>query len=455
MLPDKGNLAKTGYMFTGWNTQANGAGSNYNAGSSYVVTGDITLYANWTFNPNAVSLNNVTADGSEIQTTSVLTLTFSKAIPGLSAEDITLNGINDVIKGTLNGAGPVYTLPISGFTESGTLSVEASKANYDITGIQNTAGIYYYPVNVMGSTLAAKLNWVRGQMLAGDQTNKYHTYLLEVTADDTITPQTLPYNKENITIILKGTGGEKKISLSTSGSSLFTVNSGAKLILDEAITLNGRTDNNIALSMVNGGTLVMKTGSKITGNTNYSYSGSTYTRCGGGVYLNGGNFVMYGGEISNNKAGAITTASGYGGGVYVNGGIFTMHGGKISGNTALGEATAMSSMYVNYRCGGGVYVNANGSFIMYGGEISGNTTEQGGNGNRGSGICSSGTVRIVTGTIMNNIPASDNSYFYSGTVAQYGMFDGSTWISRGNLPSGTTWGGSLPSSIRVVNGVLQ
>jgi uncharacterized repeat protein (TIGR02543 family) len=40
-------LTRTGYTFGGWNTNANGTGTNYSAGVSYTPTGDITLYAKW------------------------------------------------------------------------------------------------------------------------------------------------------------------------------------------------------------------------------------------------------------------------------------------------------------------------------------------------------------------------------------------------------------------------
>jgi len=73
-----------------------------------------------------------------------LTLTFSAAITGLSANDITLSGVTGVNKGTLSGSGPTYTLPISGFTAGGTLSVAVTKAGYAISGSSQTAAIYYY-----------------------------------------------------------------------------------------------------------------------------------------------------------------------------------------------------------------------------------------------------------------------------------------------------------------------
>ena len=39
---------RTGFTFGGWNTNTSGTGTNYNAGSSYTPTADITLYAKWT-----------------------------------------------------------------------------------------------------------------------------------------------------------------------------------------------------------------------------------------------------------------------------------------------------------------------------------------------------------------------------------------------------------------------
>jgi uncharacterized repeat protein (TIGR02543 family) len=43
--------SRAGYSFSGWNTQANGSGTNYAAGATYTLTGTTTLYALWTANP--------------------------------------------------------------------------------------------------------------------------------------------------------------------------------------------------------------------------------------------------------------------------------------------------------------------------------------------------------------------------------------------------------------------
>ena len=43
ILPSGGGLSRDGYAFGGWNTQANGAGTNHSADSFYEVWNDITL----------------------------------------------------------------------------------------------------------------------------------------------------------------------------------------------------------------------------------------------------------------------------------------------------------------------------------------------------------------------------------------------------------------------------
>lgn len=47
VLGNTGNLEKTGYAFTKWNTRADGNGQGYSAGSTITLTGDVELYAQW------------------------------------------------------------------------------------------------------------------------------------------------------------------------------------------------------------------------------------------------------------------------------------------------------------------------------------------------------------------------------------------------------------------------
>jgi uncharacterized protein (TIGR02145 family)/uncharacterized repeat protein (TIGR02543 family) len=46
-LPSQGSLTRTGYTFGGWNANSGGTGTNYDAGSSYTVNGNVMLYAKW------------------------------------------------------------------------------------------------------------------------------------------------------------------------------------------------------------------------------------------------------------------------------------------------------------------------------------------------------------------------------------------------------------------------
>ncbi|MCL1931106.1 MAG: chitobiase/beta-hexosaminidase C-terminal domain-containing protein [Treponema sp.] len=102
------------------------------------------LTAAYTIDGSPVTFSALTANGSASQTTTQLTITLSAAITSLSANDITLNGVAGVSKGTLSGSGPSYTLPISGFTAGGTLSVAVAKTGYVVSGSPKTVTIFYY-----------------------------------------------------------------------------------------------------------------------------------------------------------------------------------------------------------------------------------------------------------------------------------------------------------------------
>ena len=59
VLGNTGNLAKTGNAFSGWNTQADGLGTDRAAGSTFNITANTTLYAKWTpYTITAQSNNN-------------------------------------------------------------------------------------------------------------------------------------------------------------------------------------------------------------------------------------------------------------------------------------------------------------------------------------------------------------------------------------------------------------
>jgi uncharacterized repeat protein (TIGR02543 family) len=115
-LPEKGNLARTGYVFNGWNTKADGTGINYPAGITFTPTGDVTLYAKWdpigttytvTFNANG-------ATGGTVPVAQQVTAGSSITLPsagGLSRTGNTFGGWNTLATGdgTNFSAGSSYT----------------------------------------------------------------------------------------------------------------------------------------------------------------------------------------------------------------------------------------------------------------------------------------------------------------------------------------------------------
>jgi len=57
LASNTGNLVRTGYTFAGWNTAANGLGTDYAAGASYTTNASATLYAKWTANTYGVTFS--------------------------------------------------------------------------------------------------------------------------------------------------------------------------------------------------------------------------------------------------------------------------------------------------------------------------------------------------------------------------------------------------------------
>lgn len=65
-LPGAAGLTYTGYIFVSWNTAPNGSGTSYNAGSSYTVSANATLYAIWQTPPLSAVFTAVDASSSAL-----------------------------------------------------------------------------------------------------------------------------------------------------------------------------------------------------------------------------------------------------------------------------------------------------------------------------------------------------------------------------------------------------
>ncbi|PKL22868.1 MAG: hypothetical protein CVV48_00275 [Spirochaetae bacterium HGW-Spirochaetae-4] len=78
-----GDLERTGYAYSGWNTQADGLGTDYAAGGAYTANAAITLYAKWTADTYAITyvLNSGTNDAGNPATYTIETATITMQDP--------------------------------------------------------------------------------------------------------------------------------------------------------------------------------------------------------------------------------------------------------------------------------------------------------------------------------------------------------------------------------------
>jgi hypothetical protein len=214
----KKNTRYSGSFFILPNSDAAGTQPAKNFLGFYVSNRDVSTPATVSFyqfsleQVEIATLNSVTANGSDSATTTQLTLVLSKAITGLSADDITLSGVKDVTKGTLGGSGTTYTLPISGFTKGGTLTVALEKSGYVFKNWLKTATIYYKSGSSGGdgdggtfNSLDDFKNWLNGK----GNNSKNNPYNVKLN---------LP-NLSGLLDFLKGSLG-KFLDLDLSGSSL-------------------------------------------------------------------------------------------------------------------------------------------------------------------------------------------------------------------------------------------
>jgi hypothetical protein len=275
-----------------------------------------------------------------------------------------------------------YQTPV----QTSTVAVSTSTGNPPIQGTL-----------VPGNSLGQKLVWLQ------KSADSHNTYIVDVNTDESITPYTFEFKGGiDITVVLRGVGGNRTIRLSSHGT-MFTVKKEVTFVLDNNITLKGHSSNKGSMVRVEGGEFRMNAGATITGNTITDAGGWGF---GSGVLVNGGTFNMSGGIISGNKCD-------WGGGVHIYPGTFNMSGGTISGNSAS-------------EAGGGVYINEGGStFVMTGGTISGNFARRVGGGLQLWRAIFNMRGGVITGNIAGDMGGglwyTDNSTFTKtgGTITGY------------------------------------
>lgn len=243
------------------------------------------------------------------------------------------------------------------------------------------AGIHLYFGNQMkleaGSTIQLEMN---GAKIYDNSTDSESSNGGGIYFENTSLPEM------NYTFDIKLSYGSVTGNIAGNGGGIYVSqgNVSSNTVEGKTLTVSDNTSGAGAGLYIKDGSLSMANGT-ISGNT---VSG---TGNGGGIYIENGNFEIDAGEVSGN-----TVASGQGAGVYIIGsegkGNFTMNGGEIKGNTASGNNgggvyinggnfTLNSGTITNNNAvdGGGVYLN-NGNFSLVTGKIGENTATRFGGG---------------------------------------------------------------------------
>ena len=191
-----------------------------------------------------------------------------------------------------------------------------------------------------------------------------------------------------ITLCLNGYGITK-----TGGDHVIKINSGGNLTIYDCGETSHffNVENGKAVNVNETSGEQSFIGGFITGGTGHDY-GSLFWNEGGGVYVDGGTFTLYGGTILGNSGG-------HGGGVGIYSGSMTMYGGTVCYNTA-GEGGSG----IGFRTGSAEYNRGSGAtkatFYMYGGTVRNNNN---------GGVATCGYSY-----------GDDSASFYGGTISDNG-----------------------------------
>jgi uncharacterized repeat protein (TIGR02543 family) len=112
VLGNSGNLIQTGYTFAGWNTMADGSGTTYTPGQTFMIgSSNVTLYVMWNYSVSGI----VTYYGTGLSGVSVMLRIAASTIYTTTTD---ING-NYTLVGPKNGEIGYYILPsLAGYTFS-------------------------------------------------------------------------------------------------------------------------------------------------------------------------------------------------------------------------------------------------------------------------------------------------------------------------------------------------
>jgi hypothetical protein len=243
------------------NTAAAGASFYITDGSdAFYLDDSITMVSFIYQDPNAVTFVSLSANGSPEETTSQLTLTFDKQIPGLKAADIILSGISgaNTITKSLNGSGPEYVLTIGNVGSSGTLTVTIVKPGADISPLSMSVGV----VTAFVFNVANNTQWENARTAIANGGNDKN-YTINITNNFNV-PGSTAYTFGHVTGVNVTVNGNYILTLTGSGNILSISNRQTVIIQD--LNLVGNNGNRYALVNIDG-VFIMQNSAVVSGNS--------------------------------------------------------------------------------------------------------------------------------------------------------------------------------------------
>ena len=138
---NSGSLERTGYTYNGWNTASDGSGTHYDESASITITGDVTLYAEWTainytvtYDGNGSTGGSAPTDGNTYNITDTVTVLGTGT---LVKQGYTFSEWNTALDGSGTGYSPSDTFSMG--SSNVTLYAQWTQDNYSITYHANSA----------------------------------------------------------------------------------------------------------------------------------------------------------------------------------------------------------------------------------------------------------------------------------------------------------------------------
>jgi len=138
------SFIKTGYTFSGWNTESDGSGTAYNDGASFTmsVEGD-TLYAQWTANSYNVTFDSNTGSGTMTAQAIIYDSSAALTTNTFIKTGYTFSGWNTAIdgSGTVYNDGASFTMSVEGDTLYAQWQINTYTITFDTDGGSTVSAI--------------------------------------------------------------------------------------------------------------------------------------------------------------------------------------------------------------------------------------------------------------------------------------------------------------------------